>query len=38
MAYENYIPVVEVTRGSIVELVHFGAAVAGIRPGACWPL
>ena len=28
MAYENYVPVVEVTRGSIVESVHFGAAVA----------
>lgn len=26
MAYENYQPVVEVTRGSIVESVHFGAA------------
>ena len=27
MAYENYVPVVEVTRGPIVESVHFGAAV-----------
>jgi len=27
MAYENYQPVVEVTRGSIVESVHFGALV-----------
>ncbi len=26
MGYENYIPVVEVTRGAIVESVHFGAA------------
>src|SRR5512137_2907922 len=26
MTYENYQPVVEVTRGSIVESVHFGAA------------
>jgi len=28
MPYENYVPVVEVTRGSIVESVCFGAAVA----------
>ncbi len=27
MAFENYVPVVEVTRGSMVESVHFGAAV-----------
>ncbi len=27
MAYENYQPLVEVTRGSIVESVHFGALV-----------
>ncbi len=27
MTYENYVPVVEVTRGPIVESVHFGAAV-----------
>lgn len=27
MSFENYVPVVEVTRGSIVESVHFGAAV-----------
>ena len=27
MAYENYVPMVEVTRGPMVESVHFGAAV-----------
>jgi L-asparaginase II len=27
MTFENYVPVVEVTRGSIVESVHFGVAV-----------
>ena len=27
MPYENYQPLVEVTRGSIVESVHFGALV-----------
>lgn len=27
MSFENYVPVVEVTRGSRVESVHFGAAV-----------
>lgn len=27
MTYENYVPVVEATRGSMVESVHFGAAV-----------
>jgi len=27
MSFENYVPVVEVTRGSMVESVHFGAAV-----------
>jgi L-asparaginase II len=27
MAFENYVPVVEVTRGPIVESVHFGAAI-----------
>jgi L-asparaginase II len=28
MPYENYVPLIEVTRGPIVESVHFGAAVA----------
>jgi L-asparaginase II len=27
MTYENFVPVVEVTRGALVESVHFGAAV-----------
>ena len=27
MPYENYQPIVEVTRGSVVESVHFGALV-----------